>query len=218
MPGISISVTRTSGFRRCTSRHAISPSAAVPTTSRSLSSAEQRRQRTAHQRLILGQQDADHAGSPTRTRTFVPPPLRRFDARACRPSRARDRACRPGRCRRSATPPRPLSSTHMLHAARVGVERDARASRPGRGARCWSPLRAGPAPGRVRCPAAGPRAARRIPGAPARIRAAGARTRVPRRDRPSGCPSPRCALRPARGARRVRLLPVRASTPADRDR
>ncbi len=59
-PGISMSVTSTSGCNRCTSRQALSPSATAPTTSMSVSMPSNAASAPRTIALVFGQQDADH--------------------------------------------------------------------------------------------------------------------------------------------------------------
>ena len=153
---------------------------------------------------------------PTRTSSFVPPPRGDSMLQRAVHARARDRACRPGRCRRPATPPRPSSSTHSCTLRALDLERDARARR----------LRMPCDVGRrfaqhqrkaafdVRRQSGGRRGVVQVHlrGFEQQARGREFGGEVAR----SGCRSPRCALRPARGARRVRLLPVRAASRADR--
>ena len=66
MRGIRTSIRTTSGRWRRASSTASPPSAASPTTSMSGCAVEQRAEPRAHERLVVGEQDADHAARPRR--------------------------------------------------------------------------------------------------------------------------------------------------------
>ena len=133
-PGIRTSISTTSGWSSAASVAASAPSPASPTTSIPGSPREDQAEARADERLVVGEQDPDHASSSVRQ-----PRVDREPALAARPGvdLAADDATRslipsrplpvPGAVR----PPRPSSTTVDLD--RVGREAhvDARDRRPG---------------------------------------------------------------------------------------
>ena len=77
------------------------------------------RERAAHHRLVLGEQDADHARPPSGTRHPQPEAAVRARRRASTAAdrAARARAARPGRCRRRRRRPRRAPSSTISSAA-----------------------------------------------------------------------------------------------------